>query len=297
MQLADIHVLHRSDFYRVVDFQCHCEVCSVTNAEYNNSFSLSFIRKGFFEYRTFKRNDEVHVGRLLISKPGYEHTTRHIDNQPDLVTIFEFKRDFFEKTIMDVYASKLPWILKNNDIHSVMVNSTASLEYLHQRILQKLIQGKYNSLQVDEMVIGLLEKVMTVLGVAETPENIPDKLKRNHLGTMESARNYILSHFRENISLQQLAMHCCVSPFHFSRIFKTVIKTSPHQYLNSVRLTHARVLLMESNLPVSDIAYDCGFNSPEHFVTAFKQFHKVKPSEIRPEVGKSGSPNESFKII
>ena len=281
MKMADIHILHQSDFYRIEDFKCHCEVCSVTSPEYNKSFSLSFIRKGFFEYRTFKRHDEVHVGRVLISKPGFEHTTRHIDNQPDIVTIFEFRKSFFEETILDVYGNKLPWILKNNDIHSVMMNATPELEYHHQRIFQKIITNKYNSLEIDELVIGLLEKVMTLLGSVDTPENIPDKLKQYHLTTIESARDYILSHFRENISLQQLAAHCLVSPFHFSRIFKSIIKTSPHQFLTAVRLTHARVLLSGTNSPVSDIAYECGFNSPEHFVTAFKLHFKIKPSTLR----------------
>lgn len=281
MKLADIHILYQSDFYRIEDFRCHCTVCSVTHPEYNKSFSLSFIRKGFFEYRTYKRNDEVHVGRILISKPGFEHTTRHIDNQPDVVTIFDFKKSFFEETILEVYGSRLPWILKNNDIHSVMLRATPELEYIHHLIFQKITSKKYNSLEIDEMVIGLLEKMMLVLGNATTPGNIPDKLKQLHLITIESARNYILSHFKESISLQQLAMHCFVSPFHFSRIFKTITGESPHQYLSSVRLTHAKVLLEETNEPVSAIAYDCGFNSPEHFVTAFKKYYKINPSALR----------------
>ena len=281
MKMADIHILHQSDFYRVEDFKCHCEVCSVTAPEYNKSFSISFIRKGFFEYQTYKRNDEMHAGRILISKPGFDHKTRHIDNQPDIITIFEFRKSFFDVTILDIYGNQLPWILKNNEIHSVMVNATPELEYHHQRIFQKIISKRYNSLEIDELIIALLEKVMTLLGSAATPENIPDKLKQYHLGTVESARDYILSHFKENISLQQLAAHCLVSPFHFSRIFKAIIKTSPHQFLTAVRLTHAKVLLTETNSPVSDIAYECGFNSPEHFVTAFKQHYKIKPSTLR----------------
>lgn len=281
MRMADIHILHQSDFYRVEDFRCHCEVCSITEPEYNKSFSISFIRKGFFEYQTFKRNDELHAGRLLISKPGFEHRTRHIDSQPDIVTIFEFRRNFFDETILDVYGNKIPWLLLNNDIHSLMVNTTPELEYHHQKVFQKIKAGKYNSLEIDELVITLLQKVMGLLGSAETPERIPDNIKQFHLGTVEKARDYILSHFKENISLQRLAEHCLVSPFHFSRIFKTIMKSSPHQYLNSVRLTHAKIVLIETSSPVSDVAYECGFNSPEHFVTTFKQYYKMKPSELR----------------
>ncbi|HET9055972.1 MAG TPA: AraC family transcriptional regulator [Chitinophagaceae bacterium] len=284
MRLADIHILHQSDFYRVVDFQCHCNFCSISNLEYNNSFSISFIRKGFFEYQTFKRKDEIHVGRVLISKPGFEHTTRHIDNQPDIVTIFDFKQTFFKENILEVYGSKLPWVLLNNDIHAIMVKTSPEMEYLHHHIFQKISSGNYNSLEIDERVITIVEKVMTVLGSMEVPELIPDKLKQNHLNTIEAARDFILNNFKENISLQQLANHCYVSPFHFSRIFKAILNISPHQYLSSVRLAHAKVLLTETLAPVADIAYDCGFNSPEHFVTAFKQYYKINPSALRKQI-------------
>src|SRR5262245_10334060 len=130
MKLADINVLHQSDSYQILDFKCHCKICSITDVEYNESFTLSFIRKGFFEYRTFKRNDELHVGRILISKPCYQHTTRHIDNQPDIVTIFDFKRAFFEDKILPYYGSQAP-ILKNNDVHSLMLQANPELEYRH----------------------------------------------------------------------------------------------------------------------------------------------------------------------
>ena len=284
MERADVHIIHQSDFYRIVDYKCHCKVCSVSEPEFHNNFSVSFIRKGFFEYRTFRRNDEIHAGRLLVSKPGYEHTTRHIDNHPDIVTIFDFKKSFFTETLLEVYGKKLSWILMNNDIHSVMVNATPELEYIHHRIYKKIASGIYNSLEIDELVIVLLEKVMVVLGSTETPDLVADKLKNLHLSTIENARDFILNHFSENISLQDLAAHCFVSPFHFSRIFKTIVNFSPHQYLSSVRLTHAKVLLTETNTPVADIAYECGFNSPEHFVTAFKQLYKVKPSALKKEL-------------
>lgn len=111
MLIADIHILHQSDFYRVNDFVCHCDRCSVSQPEYNKSFFISFIRTGFFEYQTFRRDDEMHVGRLLISKPGYEHITRHIDNQPDTTTGFEFRAEFF-RILQDQYAKQAGWFLK-----------------------------------------------------------------------------------------------------------------------------------------------------------------------------------------
>ena len=284
MLIADIHILHRSDFYQVNDFQCHCDRCSVSQPEYNESMFISFIRKGFFEYKTLRRNDELHVGRFLISKPAYEHTTRHIDNQPDVTTSFKFTTGFFHN-IQEQYASGAGWFLSNNDIHSLMLHANPQLDYLHHRILQLLGQRKASGLKIDELVMDMVEKVMQLIsGNPEEIAPVSDSLKRFHLVTIENAKEYILEHFSADISLHQLAQHCNVSPFHFSRIFKSIMNVSPHQYLTDIRLNHARILLGTTDQPVTDIAFACGYNSIEHFATAYRRKFNTNPTRYRREV-------------
>jgi AraC family transcriptional regulator len=279
--LADIRILYASDFYQIVDFKCLCNVCSITQPEYNKSLCVSFIRKGFFEYRVFNGNQEAHIGRILISKPGYEHTTRHIDNQPDVTTVFEFKKDFFEA--LKEYYVDCSWFLKNNDIHAILLNCSVEADYLHHLILRLMQDKNASSLHIDEMVIYLLDKVMNTL--SNSPSlSIPENLKKYHLLTVETAKEFIHQYFSENISLHQLARHCYTSPFHFSRIFKTVLNLSPHQYLLRVRLQHAKMLITSSEKPIGDIAFECGFNSLEHFATAYKQHFKISPTKHRKEL-------------
>ena len=288
MLTADIHILHKSEVYQVNDFKCHCDRCSVSQPEYSRSLFISFVRKGFFEYQTFRRNDELHVGRMLISKPGYEHTARHIDSQPDMTTSFEFTTDFF-RIIKDQYAPRAGWFLNNNDIHSLMLNGNAQLDLLHHRIFQILASGEASGLQIDELVMELVEIVMTLISGSPAEINpITDSLKRFHLVTIENARDYILGHFNENISLHQLAQHCHVSPFHFSRIFKSIMNISPHQYLAEIRLNHAKVLLTTTEQPITDIAFACGYNSLEHFTTAYRRKFNTNPGRHR---------NNIFKLV
>lgn len=277
--LADIHILHRSDFYRVTDFKCHCNLCSLSEPEYSESMCVSFIRKGFFEYQTFRRKDEVHVGRLLISKPGFEHVTRHIDAQPDITSVFEFTVDFFQSA-KEQYGNA-SWFLKNNDIHSVLLQSNPELDYLHHCIWKQLEKKSASGLQTDEMVMELFEKVMNILTNTPQVSPIAEPLIRFHLGTIEDAKNYMLENLGQPVSLQQLARHCMVSPFHFSRIFKSVMNISPHKYLTEIRLNHAKILLSTTSQSVTDISFDCGFNSIEHFATAYRQRYHTTPSKSR----------------
>jgi AraC-like DNA-binding protein len=79
----------------------------------------------------------------------------------------------------------------------------------------------------------------------------------------------------------QLAEYCYVSPFHFSRLFKTFTSASPHQFLLTVRLKQAELLLRNTTQPVADVAFSSGFNSIEHFTAAFKQKYKCPPAKYR----------------
>jgi AraC-like DNA-binding protein len=280
--LADIHLLHRSEHYQVVDFHCHCDVCSVSQIEFNESFCISFIRRGFFEYRTFRKDNEVYAGRIHLSKPGYEHTTRHIDDQPDLTTTVEFTGAFFEH-IRDHYK-EASWFLRNNDIHALVMHCSPATEILQHRLLQALNSEGQDNLKIDELVFGMLDHVMGIACNAVELPYLADNLKKYHLTTIERARDYILQHFKEDISLQQLATHCHVSPFHFSRVFKSVLQTSPYKYLNEIRLHHAQLMLSTSGLPIGDVAFECGFGSIEHFSTAYKKQFGSAPSAYRKQL-------------
>lgn len=280
--LADIRILFQSDVYQVERYQCHCDICSISNAEYEDCFCVSFIQKGYFEYRTFKKEDDVHTGRILISKPGFPHTTRHIDQQPDITTTFEFRAGFFE-TIKASYTARAGWFLNNPDVHSLVISSEAALDHLHHIFLQRLHPAP-DKLYMDELVMHLVDRIMNKLGNVVAVPPLPDAIRQYHLPTIEQAQDYLLQHFREDISLQQVAQHCHTSPFHFSRIFKSVLGVSPHQYLLGIRLHQAKRLLAETRQPVSDIAYDCGFNSLEHFATAYKKQYAISPSGYRKQL-------------
>ncbi len=275
---ADIHILHSSDFYQVRDYKCNCVECHTSKVEYVNTFNLCFVRSGYFEFEVFRDNLEVHVGRVLVTKPGSEHVARHIDGQPDICSVFDFKEEFYA-SLREHYRYDVPWFFENNDIHSLLLKCSPELDYLHYNILRS--SAGASLLQVDDLVLRLIDRVMRSLGNAGSPEPIPSSLKKFHLSTIEKAKNYMLTNFDKNIGLQQLAEHCCISLFHFSRIFKSIMKTTPHQYLSEIRLNHAKILLENTKYPVTQIALQSGYNSVEHFATAYKQRFEKTPSDFR----------------
>lgn len=275
---AEINTLYQSDFYRIMDFRCRCRDCNTSKPEYSRSFSISFVRKGNFLFNVFRHSLDSYTGCVLITKPGFERTVTHIHTVPDECTIFDFTNEFTAELTQWYGNTKF---FQDRDLHSTLVRTNAELDFLHAHISHLVTQRSATKLQVDNLVMEVIRRTLNAVTDYQPDHRINARLKKNHLATIEQARHYITTHFTEDISLVQIARHCLVSPFHFSRIFKTFTGHSPHQFLLTIRLQHAALLLRDSDLPVADIAFLSGFNSIEHFTACFREKHNCPPTVFR----------------
>ena len=94
------------------------------------------------------------------------------------------------------------------------------------------------------------------------------------------AKQYIDLNFAEDISLDNLAARAFMSKFYFSRYFKSMYGSTPHQYLTSVRMENARKQL-RSGKPITEVCISVGFNSFTSFTALFKKNTGVTPSTFK----------------
>ncbi|MGH1541476.1 MAG: helix-turn-helix domain-containing protein [Arenicella sp.] len=87
---------------------------------------------------------------------------------------------------------------------------------------------------------------------------------------------YMQEHMDQTISLQQLADICCLSTYHFSRMFKQTTGLSPYQYLLKLRMQKAKEMLKQG-LPLSQIVHNCGYSNHSRFARAFRGMFGVVP--------------------
>ncbi|WP_037914063.1 helix-turn-helix transcriptional regulator [Actinacidiphila yeochonensis] len=88
-------------------------------------------------------------------------------------------------------------------------------------------------------------------------------------------------HYGEPVSLSDLADAAILSRFYFSRVFRQVTGTSPGRFLSAVRLHQAKELLRESELSVTEISYEVGYNSPGTFTSRFTRSVGLSPTRYR----------------
>ena len=84
------------------------------------------------------------------------------------------------------------------------------------------------------------------------------------------AKIFIDTHYADPIDLDNIADEAYFSKFHFIRMFKTIYRKTPHQYLITVRIDKAMELL-KAEFPVSEVCYDVGFESVSSFSRLFKR--------------------------
>ena len=95
------------------------------------------------------------------------------------------------------------------------------------------------------------------------------------------AISYMENHFREQISLNDLADKAQLSVRHFNRIFKENYKTTPMSYILNLRIQYACLLLRKSTLKISDISYESGFDDSNYFTRQFKKIIGSSPKVYR----------------
>ncbi|MBQ4110322.1 MAG: helix-turn-helix transcriptional regulator [Clostridia bacterium] len=91
---------------------------------------------------------------------------------------------------------------------------------------------------------------------------------------------YIRKHFKEQISIDDIASYAGYSKYHFCRCFKEITGSTVNTYINQVKIDYAYRQLSNTDTSISDIAFECGFNDISYFTKTFKKFALTLPSKV-----------------
>ncbi|MGD1084202.1 MAG: PocR ligand-binding domain-containing protein [Verrucomicrobiota bacterium] len=98
---------------------------------------------------------------------------------------------------------------------------------------------------------------------------------------VSSAKEFVLSHAEETVTLAVVARHVHVSRFHFCKMFKKATGMTLTEYVARVRVEKAKRLLADTSLRVSEVVFAAGFGSIPRFNSVFKRRVGMPPTEYR----------------
>ena len=113
------------------------------------------------------------------------------------------------------------------------------------------------------------------------PQSIKSKGESNYEDSIQDVKNYIAENLNEKLTVQRLANESHMSTSHFSRVFKQQTGFSPYDYVLITRLNKAKYLLQKTEMSVSSIAYETGFNSESNFICFFTDNEGISPGKFR----------------
>ncbi len=270
--------LFSSDFFTINDLVCHCRQPSTRSVtDCNDNFNITFTREGYFTFNSYCRLVDAHAGNIFLKKPGCEYSVTQMTTSLFGCTIINFSGSFLEALEEKYNLKEMPFF-KNPDQFVLGLHSTPELSLLHYLICNQLSQPEPSKLYLDCMVIELVENIIRILAAGDSGVRISPVHIKQHILSIQRAKEYMAAHLCESISLYDLSRYCYVSPFHFSRVFKKFTGYSPYHYLQMLRLKNAEILLKTTTLTITDVGFKSGFNSLDYFCAAFTKAYKMSPS-------------------
>jgi AraC-like DNA-binding protein len=257
--------LYQRPSMTVSDFRCSAVPGDKPFVEQHRCHSISYVRKGSFGYRSRGREHELVAGSVLVGFPDTEFICTH-----DHVCGDECLSFFFEPELVEaIGARSAAW----------QIGAAPPLPEL--MVLGELAQAAANGssdIGLDELGHLLASRLVEVVsGKAAKSVKVTARDRRRAV----EAALWLDAHSDRPIELEDAAAQAGVSPFHFLRLFSSVLGVTPHQYLVRSRLRHAARLLVDDDKAVTDIAYDVGFADLSNFTRTFHRAAGVSPLKFR----------------
>ncbi|GAB3933666.1 AraC family transcriptional regulator [Larkinella terrae] len=150
------------------------------------------------------------------------------------------------------------------------VSTTTYMEQLHT--LRPFEQLMTLLTVLDRMAANPNRELLSVTAY-EQPRR-PDDHQR-----LDNVFTYILNQYASPITLEDVAAQAHLTPSAFCRFFRLHTRKTYSQLLNEVRIEHACRLLQESKLPISQIAFSCGYTNLSNFNRQFKLINNLTPGQ------------------
>ena len=133
---------------------------------------------------------------------------------------------------------------------------------------------------------GIILQVLAQLIRHFSRKSAPDEIglssaDRTSFNRIRDVITYVEEHFREPISLQDIACHLSLGREYFCRFFKKNMGMSFLRYLNEVRISHVYRDLEQTDAPIAEIAEKNGFHNQKLFNRTFREVYGCTPSAVR----------------
>lgn len=196
-------------------------------------------------------------------------------NQKNLLNKCQNGEAFCHSCYAEVYEYIYPICIDSVAIGFIAVSGYKPFSPNKCNILNRDL---WETLQDAEIPVNLYNSVIPPLCIM-LEHLLQSNLKEN--GDEYNLILQFLNEYHTNITLSDLAKHFNRSKSHISHLFKKTNGETIRSYCNILKLEDAKKLLLNTNMPITDIAYNVGFNDTSYFISLFKSTFGITPLHYR----------------
>lgn len=265
-------------------------------AEFPGPLSIKSVVRGTGIWETAEAERVVDTRSYLVLNAGQPYSIT-IDAREIVETFCLFFRPGFAEDVNRVETGTAELLLDEPTSGSMSLQFFEML-HAHDRAVSPLLREMYARVKakcatdawLEDRFFDVAKALRKVHGRTQLQaRRVPAKkmsTRTELYRRLLRGKDYMDSFFAGEVQLRDAASAACVSPYHFHRLFHEVFQETPNQYLQRRRLTQARELLKSSDLDVTEISLDIGFESSTSFSALFRRSFGCSPREYRARLRK-----------
>lgn len=229
----------------------------------------------------------VSIGDFVIVNSREVHS---ITSQEGILTryiVIKFDVDLLYSSAKSVFEAKyiLPFTMSQQNFKKVFRQSEIEhtpLKSLAVEIYDEYVNKNYGfelavKINIGALFLWFIRKWESE-GIKLTIEPIPMQIDLEKITLL---LDYLDLHYNEEISVKDMAKMCNVSYSYFSRFFKKVMQRTFVEYLNYVRITEAKRLLLTTKMNITEVAVNVGYSNSSYFIGQFKRYNNQSPKQFK----------------
>lgn len=186
----------------------------------------------------------------------------------------------YPEVLKEIYKDEIPSFIKPGN------KTEFACKIEHQSVIHHFIESLSfyfdNPQLVNSSLLELkLKELILLLLQTKSAETIVGLISHLFTPRKASINEIIHTHLYSNLSLNELAILAGLSLSTFKRDFQKIFNDTPASYIKEKRLIKAAELLIVSDLSISEISFQTGFNDTSHFARLFSQKYHLSPGNYR----------------
>lgn len=236
---------------------------------FHNKHELYFLESGQTKYVVGSEIYLVNPGDMVFVPKGTFHKTSGEDGSSTERVLLVFDDGF----VGDEYKTYIDELVENNFIR-LPEEQVYKIKDLCRKIESENKHKLSDYTEMQKLYLRQLIILISRYRIKKINTKYSDSFR-----IIQDAAKYIGENYWNEITLNDLASKYAMSTSYFSKQFKSVTGVGLNEYINIIRIGASEKLLLSGNLPITQVAMECGFNDSNYFAAVFKKLKGITPKK------------------